>query len=66
MRGVCLSLILAFPLAARGDDVSFRHDVMPVLSRAGCNQGACHGNLNGKGGFKLSLRGEDPRPTSPP
>jgi hypothetical protein len=22
--------------------------------------GACHGNLNGKGGFKLSLRGEDP------
>jgi hypothetical protein len=22
--------------------------------------GACHGNLNGKGGFKLSLRGQDP------
>ncbi len=39
---------------------SFRNDVMAVLSRAGCNQGACHGNLNGKGGFKLSLRGEDP------
>jgi hypothetical protein len=33
---------------------------MAVLSRAGCNQGACHGNLNGKGGFKLSLRGQDP------
>ncbi|MFO0801724.1 MAG: DUF1549 and DUF1553 domain-containing protein [Gemmataceae bacterium] len=33
---------------------------MAVLSRAGCNSGACHGNLNGKGGFKLSLRGEDP------
>jgi hypothetical protein len=33
---------------------------MAVLSRAGCNQGACHGNQNGKGGFKLSLRGEDP------
>jgi hypothetical protein len=39
---------------------SFRHDVMAVLSRAGCNIGACHGNLNGKGGLKLSLRGEDP------
>jgi hypothetical protein len=33
---------------------------MAVLSRAGCNMGACHGNLNGKGGFKLSLRGQDP------
>ncbi len=33
---------------------------MAVLSKAGCNLGACHGNLNGKGGFKLSLRGENP------
>ena len=32
-----------------------------LLSKAGCNMGACHGNLNGKGGFRLSLRGEDPR-----
>ena len=39
--------------------VSFRHDVMAVLSKAGCNSGPCHGNRSGKGGFKLSLRGED-------
>ena len=39
---------------------SFRTDIAPLLSKAGCNMGACHGNLNGKGGFKLSLRGEDP------
>jgi hypothetical protein len=39
--------------------VSFRHDVMAVLSKAGCNSGPCHGNQNGKAGFKLSLRGED-------
>ncbi len=51
---------LALTTPARADTVSFRHDVMAVLSRAGCNQGVCHGNLNGKGGFKLSLRGEDP------
>lgn len=38
----------------------FDVEVMAVLSKAGCNQGACHGNLTGKGGFKLSLRGEDP------
>lgn len=48
------------PLRAADEPVSFRNDVMAVLSRAGCNQGTCHGNLNGKGGFKLSLRGEDP------
>ncbi len=39
---------------------SFRHEVMPVLSRAGCNAGACHGYSLGKNGFKLSLRGSDP------
>jgi hypothetical protein len=39
---------------------SFRLDVMAVLTKAGCNMGACHGNLNGKGGFRLSLRGDDP------
>lgn len=52
------ALFLASP--ADGGDVSFRNDVMAVLSKAGCNQGVCHGNKNGKGGFKLSLRGEDP------
>jgi hypothetical protein len=39
---------------------SFRQDVMPVLSKAGCNAGACHGYSLGKNGFKLSLRGADP------
>ena len=44
----------------RQSPVSFRLDVSPLLSKAGCNMGACHGNLNGKGGFKLSLRGDNP------
>jgi hypothetical protein len=39
---------------------SFRNHVEPILTRAGCNSGACHGALAGKGGFKLSLRGFDP------
>ncbi|WP_422926328.1 DUF1549 domain-containing protein [Singulisphaera sp. PoT] len=38
----------------------FVHDVNPVLSRLGCNQGTCHGSAQGKNGFKLSLRGYDP------
>jgi hypothetical protein len=37
--------------------VSFRHDVIPSFSQAGCNMGACHGTPTGKGGFRLSLRG---------
>ena len=40
--------------------MSFRHEVMPVLTRSGCNAGACHGYSLGKNGFKLSLRGESP------
>jgi len=39
---------------------SFTEDVMPILSRARCNAGTCHGSAQGKNGFKLSLRGYDP------
>ncbi|MCK5920862.1 MAG: hypothetical protein KAG66_07965 [Methylococcales bacterium] len=38
---------------------SFRNHVLPVLSKRGCNTGACHGAVAGKGGFRLSLRGWD-------
>jgi len=39
---------------------SFRNHVEPVLAKQGCNSGACHGALAGKGGFRLSLSGYDP------
>lgn len=39
---------------------NFRNHVIPLFTRAGCNSGACHGALAGKGGLKLSLRGYDP------
>lgn len=55
-----LVLALAATPAFAADVPSFRAEVMAVLSRAGCNQGTCHGNKNGKGGFQLSLRGENP------
>ncbi len=54
-------LLLGFLSPCAGDSPpEFSIDVMAVLSKAGCNAGTCHGNLNGKGGFKLSLRGQDP------
>jgi hypothetical protein len=39
---------------------SFVNDVVPVLTRLGCNSGGCHGKLAGQNGFKLSLRGFAP------
>ena len=52
------------PLAVAGVksryDVSFTADVMPTMSKLGCNAGLCHGSAKGKGGFQLSLRGYDP------
>ena len=44
----------------RANPVSFREQVIPVLSKAGCNQGACHASQYGKGNFKLSLFGFAP------
>jgi hypothetical protein len=40
-------------------DWSFRNHVQPVLAKAGCSAGACHGAAAGQNGFKLSLRGYD-------
>ncbi|MEO5741432.1 MAG: DUF1549 and DUF1553 domain-containing protein, partial [Vicinamibacterales bacterium] len=41
--------------------VTFLRDVAPILNKVGCTAGACHGAAKGKNGFKLSLRGYDPR-----
>ena len=40
--------------------ISFEKDVMPVLTRSGCNTGSCHGAARGKDGFRMSLFGFDP------
>ncbi|MCC6798145.1 MAG: DUF1549 domain-containing protein [Candidatus Hydrogenedentes bacterium] len=39
---------------------SFQNDVEPVLMKAGCNAGSCHGSASGKNGFRVSLFGFDP------
>src|SRR5947209_6340714 len=54
-----LSVLLP-TIASAADAPSFRNEVIPILTRNGCNSGACHGALAGKGGMKLSLRGYDP------
>lgn len=46
--------------SAKPEPISFVREVMPAMSKVGCNQGTCHGAQDGKNGFKLSLRGYDP------
>lgn len=38
----------------------FETDVLPLLTKAGCNAGACHGAAAGRGGLKLSLFAGNP------
>jgi hypothetical protein len=46
---------------ALGDPLSFVRDVMPRISRLGCNAVACHGSQKGKGGLSLSMFGAAPQ-----
>jgi hypothetical protein len=56
-----LSVLFLFSVAHAADTPpSFVNDVEPVLTRFGCNQGACHGKGAGQNGFRLSLRGYAP------
>jgi hypothetical protein len=55
-QGVC-----AQDSAAEWPAVSFARDVEPVLTKLGCNGGACHGSFQGRGGLRLSLWGFDPQ-----
>ena len=48
------------PLSSGKAGVSFVNDIVPILSRHGCNAGSCHGAARGKDGFALSLFGYDP------
>jgi hypothetical protein len=41
--------------------VQFAGEVVPIFTKLGCNNGACHGKASGQNGFKLSLLGFDPR-----
>src|SRR5437763_14564470 len=60
LLGLPLFLSSAAPAAPPAESISFCNHVIPVLTKVGCNSGACHGALAGKGGLKLSLRGYDP------
>ncbi|MCX7414296.1 MAG: DUF1553 domain-containing protein [Planctomycetia bacterium] len=60
MRRLICAMMLICCAVGRADEPSFELDVMPILSKAGCNGGGCHGAIAGKAGFRLSLFGYDP------
>jgi hypothetical protein len=61
-RFAALTLCLVVPATTLGADriVTLEDDVLPVLTRTGCNAGACHGKARGQNGFQLSLLAFDP------
>jgi len=61
MRFCLPILLLAAPSQVLGADAfHFENDILPILSRYGCNSSGCHGKAEGQGGFKLSVFASDP------
>lgn len=56
-----LVFLLAVIATIQAPAIDFQTDIIPVLTKAGCNTGACHGAAVGRGGFRLSLYGGDAR-----
>src|SRR5688572_24920883 len=56
-----IPLVVLLGCGQAGDaPVHFAHQVVPVLTRFGCNAGGCHGKAGGQNGFALSLFGFEP------
>ncbi|MCB1091082.1 MAG: DUF1553 domain-containing protein [Verrucomicrobiae bacterium] len=47
--------------AAPGPTLSFRNDILPILSRNGCAAGSCHAKAEGQNGFALSVFSYNPQ-----
>ena len=60
IRYVFPALLLFAPMICAEETPSFLNEVLPLLTKSGCNQGSCHGKGAGQNGFKLSLRGYAP------
>lgn len=57
-------LLLTFAMSANpmllAAEIRFTTDVVPILTKLGCDSGGCHGKATGQNGFKLSLFGFEP------
>lgn len=55
-----LVLVCSGATAVAADAIDFDTEIVPLLSKAGCNAASCHGSSAGQAGFRLSLFGGDP------
>ena len=60
LPGIAAAWLSLMMTHADAGSISFNDEVVPVLTRFGCNSGGCHGKLAGQNGFRLSLRGFAP------
>jgi hypothetical protein len=60
--GLCSAVVVFTPWSTlcAENAVSFVNEVVPILTKQGCNGGTCHGKATGQNGFKLSLFGFEP------
>src|SRR5688572_16343694 len=62
--GFCAACLLACGFVTQAAesprDIYFGTDVVPILTKLGCNGGGCHGKATGQNGFKMSLFGFEP------
>ncbi len=61
VKGQAVAVRVTVEAAPTGKPLSFVNDVLPVLSKAGCNAGSCHAKPDGQNGFKLSVFAYDPK-----
>lgn len=59
-NGVAKSIPVKVEKASLDTLVNFNREIEPILTKASCNAGSCHGGQHGRGGFRLSLFGFDP------
>ncbi|MFM8398148.1 MAG: DUF1549 domain-containing protein, partial [Pirellula sp.] len=61
LLSLTMGLIVLTSIFAQQKHPSFELDIVPLLTKHGCNSGACHGAVAGRGEFYLSLWGSDPK-----
>ncbi len=49
------------PPTAPTPTLSYTRDILPILTKAGCNLGSCHAKSSGQAGFRLSIFAFDPK-----
>lgn len=67
-RGAAIALVSCVPCFGQlgeasdnEDQVDFAQQIIPIITQAGCNSGACHGAAAGRGYLSLSLFGSRPQ-----